>query len=85
MVDYVRHVCKADVIDAQLKIFEPQWLAADDGLKRYETLIRLSVKISGAIKALATSMRLTPQTIYRADKVGLSKGPNGKLWQREDD
>jgi len=84
LVDYVRHICKADVIDAQIKAFEPEWLAADDGLKRYGKLIDLAVKTSAAIKALATSMRLTQQTIYRADKAGLTKRPNGKLWVRED-
>ena len=50
LVDYVRHICKADVFDAQIKAFEPHWLATDDGLRRYGKLIDLSVKTSAAIR-----------------------------------
>jgi hypothetical protein len=81
LVEYARHVCRSHVIDEQLKGFDPEWLATDEGVRRYEKLSGVAIKTAGMIQRLATTMRLTHQSRYRADKV-IPK-PGRKLWQRE--
>jgi len=81
LVDYCRHVVKADVIDAQIKQFDPEWLNENDGLKRYDRLLAMAHRESQIINTLARSMRLTHQASYRADKVVPKNGR--KLWQRD--
>lgn len=83
LVDYCRAVARADVVDGQIKEFDPDWLKTDEGLKRYERLISVGAKLSGVCNTLARSMRVTHQSIYRADKT--VPKPGRKLWQREPD
>jgi hypothetical protein len=80
LTNYCRHVVKADVIDGLIKAFEPEWLNDDDGLKRYERLLTMAQRETGCIEKLARSMRLTHQSIYRADKVASTKS-NPRPWQ----
>ena len=81
LVDYCRLVCRLDVIDQQLREFQPEWMATEDGLKRYEKLANLGARLSGAAHTLARGMRLTHQAVNRADKVQTK--PAGRIWQRE--
>lgn len=83
LVEYVRHVCRSHVVDEQMKAFDAEWLATDEGLKRYEKLAGVATKIAGVIKALATSMRLTQHAVYHKDKAGMGPGKGRKIWQRE--
>lgn len=83
MVEYVRHVCRGHVIDEQLRLFDKDWLETDDGLRRYEKFVGMALKNAGMIKTLATSMRLTQQTVYHKDKAGMGPPKAKKLWQRE--
>jgi len=81
LIEYVRCVCRAQVVDGQLKAFDDAWLATDDGLARFEKLTSIATKTAGMINRLATAMRLTQQATMRADKV--HPKPGRKLWQRE--
>lgn len=83
LVVLVKHICQATVIDEQIKAFDPEWMATDEGLRRYEKLIGMSAKVAGVINTLMRSMRLTHQAIYRKDKAGMGPGKGRKLWQRE--
>jgi hypothetical protein len=80
LVEYVRCVCRAQVIDGQLRAFDAAWLATDEGLARFEKLTALAIKTAGMINRLATSMRLTQQATVRAEKVHAK--PAGRIWQR---
>lgn len=84
MVEYVRQVCRGHVIDAQIKAFDETWLATDEGLARFEKLTTIGTKTAGMIARLATNMRLTHQSVWRADKAALVKGSGRKLWQRDE-
>jgi hypothetical protein len=84
LVDYVTLLANGRVVAAQIKAFDPEWLATDEGLRRYQALVGMSTKLSTAANTLARSMRLTHQAIYRADKAGMT-GKGRKLWQREPD
>lgn len=68
LVNYVRHVVAADVLDGQIRDFDPEWLKGDEGLSRYEKLRKIFRQETEAINRLARAMRLTHQSIYRADK-----------------
>lgn len=81
LVEYVRCVCRAQVIDGQLKAFDDAWLNTDEGLVRFDKLTAMAIKTAGMINRLATSMRLTQQSTVRAEKVHAK--PAGRLWQRE--
>jgi hypothetical protein len=81
LVDYCRAVVNADVINAQIKAFDPEWLKTEEGLRRYDRLISMAAKVSGVCNTLARSMRVTHQAIYRGEKV-IPK-PGRRLWQRE--
>jgi hypothetical protein len=75
-----------DVIDAQIKAFDPAWLTEDEGLKRYERLLSMAQKESGIVNALARSMRLTQQSIYQPQKAHtLSQAKGRKPWQVDGD
>jgi hypothetical protein len=80
LVDYCRTVVRCDVLDAQIKAFDPEWLKEDEGLKRYERLLSMAAKLSGVCNTLARSMRLTHQSKYVANKAGTTVRGR-KPWQ----
>lgn len=61
-----------------------EWLADDDGFKRYERLVALQDKIAGRISSVAVKLRLTPSTRFdsgTAARVGQKS--TRKPWQLE--
>lgn len=83
MVEYARHVCRGHVVAGQLDAFTDEWLATDDGLRRFKDLSGIANKTASMVKTLATSMRLTHQAVYHKDKAGMGPNRAGKVWQRE--
>ena len=47
----------------ELMNFDRAWLADDDGLRRYDTLLKLSERESRAASSLATRLRITRQAV----------------------
>lgn len=60
---YCRHVVNNRVIADELLNFDRKWLADDEGLKRYDTLLKLSERESRAASSLATRLRITRQAV----------------------
>ncbi|WP_430316985.1 hypothetical protein [Pseudomonas sp. p1(2021b)] len=84
LAQYCRHKVQADLIAQQLEQFDPAWMVDDDGLKRFDKLGSMLERETRAMNALLRSMRLTQQSLVRADKaVTTSKGK--KPWQVESD
>lgn len=82
LTQYCRHKVQSDLIAQQLEEFDPAWLVDDDGLKRFDRLGAMLERETRAINALLRSMRLTQQSLVRADKaVPTTKGR--KPWQVE--
>jgi hypothetical protein len=81
LVEYCRLVCRMDVIDQQVREFRPEWLADEEGLKRYDRLLSLAARLSGAAFNLARAMRLTHHAVHEAKKA-IPK-PLGRVWQRD--
>jgi hypothetical protein len=82
LIQYCRHKVQADIIAQQIESFDPQWLADEDGLKRYDKLSQLQERETRTINALLRSMRLTQQSLVRAEK-SVSKTRGRKPWQVE--
>lgn len=71
-----------DRIAYQLKEFKDKWLEEDDGLRRFARLTEIQGRQAKLMKDLATSMRITQQSRYRADKV-IDAKPSRKPWQQD--
>src|SRR6266704_2752623 len=83
MTEYVRSVCRAHVVDQQIKGFLPEWFVTDEGLGRYNTFLGMAARLAVVIHKLATSMRITHHSVYEAKKAGMKAKPGPKIWQRE--
>lgn len=82
---YCRHVVQARVIADELANFSRAWLADDDGLDRYDRLLKMAERESRAASSLATRLRITrqsidQQTVARTLKVG-GAGRAKKPWE----
>lgn len=60
---YCRHVVNNRVIADEILNFDRAWISDDDGLKRYDTLLRIAERESRAASSLATRLRITRQAI----------------------
>lgn len=58
---YCRHVVNNRIIANELLNFDLLWLADDEGLKRYDTLLRMAERESRAASSLATRLGITRQ------------------------
>lgn len=84
LMAYCRHVVTATVLARQIDGFNPDWLADEDGLKRYEKLLAMRERETRAMTALARSMRLTQQSRYKAETAATkasSVGSGRKPWE----
>jgi hypothetical protein len=61
LADYCRHREAIEKINDMVNDFDPDWLRQDDGLARYQTLLRIRDTETRASSALATKLRLTNQ------------------------
>jgi hypothetical protein len=84
LAQYCRHKVQSDVIAQQLEAFDPEWLADEDGLKRYDKLLAMNERESRAMTCLLRAMRLTQQSLIRADKVVKGVSKTRKPWQQDD-
>lgn len=67
---YCRHVVNAKVIGEEIMAFDMAWLADPDGLKRYDTLLKMAERESRAASSLATRLRITRQVTVHHETAG---------------
>lgn len=79
---YCQHVVSAQVLDDEIKAFDREWLRDGDGLKRYDTLLKMREREVRSASSLATRLRITrqattdPKTVGRANaNMGRSRKP----------
>lgn len=79
---YCQHVVSAQVLDDEIKAFDREWLRDDDGLKRYDMLLKMREREARSASSLATRLRITrqattdPKTVGRANSaVGRARKP----------
>lgn len=84
---YCRHIVQARVLSEQVLNFEPDWLATDEGLKRYDKLLGMVERETRAASSLATRLRITRQAV---DQQTIARGMNNKTtaprpWEQIDE
>lgn len=67
---YCRHIVQARILADELSSFDRAWMADDEGLKRYDTLLKMSERESRAASSLATRLRITRQAVEHPTTVG---------------
>lgn len=86
LVEYCRSIEKADMLAKQIEKFDPNWIADDEGLRRYDKLLSMQDRLSRTITSLGVKLRITPSTRYQANtaarKVGTA-GSGRKPWDRD--
>lgn len=83
---YCRACVEADRVSTLIDTFNTSCLQSEDesDLKRYATLIQLQDRLSQQMARLGTKMRLTQQSLYRADKApGKPGSGKARPWQYE--
>ena len=80
LAELCRLVVEADRVDGALSAFDTEWLATDEGLKRYERLVNLQDKLAGRICSLAVKLRLSPSSHTRQDGA-ITKAKRKMPWE----
>jgi hypothetical protein len=81
LVEYCRHIVRARDLAgdiAKFRRFPAEVRLTTDGIQRYDMLLRMADRERAAMVNLATKMRLTQQSRYRADKAA-SAADRGKM------
>jgi len=60
---YCRHVVQARLMAEMILNFDQSWINDDDGLKRYDKLLKMQEREGRAASSLATRLRITRQAI----------------------
>lgn len=84
LADYCRHVEAGDILGAQIDAFDMDWLKSDDGLKRYDMLLKLRERETRSSADKATKLRLTNQSRYTpgaAATAAKREGVERKPWE----
>ena len=82
LVQYCRHVVKARLIARALDGYDPAVLATPEGVEAFDKLAKMADREGRALANLATRMRLTQQSHYRAEKsVGKASAADEKPWE----
>jgi len=82
--EYCRHREASEGISKIINSFDPQWLKANEGAKRYKDLLKMRDLETRGATSLATKLRLTNQSRYNAQSGATAarnaaKGP--KPWE----
>ena len=83
---YCRHVVNNRIVADHLLKFDIKWLSDDEGLKRYDTLLRIAERESRAASSLATRLRITRQAVDHPTTAGRAIANNvtgRKPWDPE--
>jgi hypothetical protein len=84
LAEYCRHIVRARDLAgdiAKFKRFPAEVRITTDGIQRYDMLLRMADRERAAMVNLATKMRLTQQSRYRADKAATA-ADRGKTVRR---
>lgn len=75
---YCRHIVQARMLAEELLNFQREWLAGDEGLKRYDRLLKMNERESRAASSMATRLRITRQATEHPATVGRSQARSAK-------
>jgi len=84
LAGFCRHTTEYRRLSKLLDVFQLEWLAEPDGLPRYMKLLGLRDREGRAMTALATALRISPQSRVYARTAGTkaaSSGSGPKPWE----
>lgn len=82
--EYCRHCEAAHILADEIGRTLPEWLATEDGLKRYDKLLAMRDRETKALGDKATKLRLTNQSRYTpqaAATAAKNSGGSAKPWE----
>ena len=82
---YCRHVVQASVINEQILAFDEAWFNEPGGVGRYDLLLRMHQRETGAASMMATKLRITKQSVDpKTAGRQFAKGPSSgrKPWEK---
>ena len=50
------------VIGNEVRRFKPEWATSEEGLRRWDCLLRMQDRLQARLSSLATKLRISPQT-----------------------
>ena len=71
---YCRHASTHRLLDGQVEAFKPEWLTTADGLTAFGKILQLRNAEVRIMLALSTAMRITQQSVMRADSATARAG-----------
>lgn len=80
---YCRHIARARILSDEIMAFKREWLSDDDGLKRYDTLLKMAEREGRAASSFATRLRITRQAVEHRETAGTAQANhvnNAKPW-----
>ncbi len=80
LTEYCRAVSSANQVAEEIDKFDRSWLIEEDGLKRWEKLLKLQAMMMGKVADLALKLRIAPSSRNDRDKVA-SKKTSRKPWE----
>lgn len=80
---YCRHVVQARILSDEVSNFERSWLADDEGLNRFDKLLKMAERETRAASSLATRLRITRQAIDQQTvaRAVTSQSKSRKPWE----
>lgn len=75
---YCRHIVQGRILADEILNFNREWLADDDGLKRYDRLLAMHEREGRAASSLATRLRITRQATEHPVTVGRAQRRQAK-------
>ena len=68
LMQFCRVAAESDRIWQVIEAYDLSWLETDEGLKRYNTLVRLAESCTKQIVTLGAKLRIHPSERYKAEK-----------------
>lgn len=75
---YCRHVARAGILAEEITAFKREWLSDDEGLRRFDTLLKMAEREARAASSLATRLRLTRQAVEHRVTVGIAQANHSR-------
>lgn len=75
---YCRHVVRSRILADEIDNFDRAWLADDDGIKRYDLLLKMAERESRAASSLARSLRITRQSTIDPKVAGVANARHAR-------
>lgn len=67
---YCQQVVVTQLLDSQIKVFNPEWMSTAEGLQRFDKLLAMREREVRSLSSLATRLRITRQSVINPQTLG---------------